>query len=227
MTPRYASRRWGARWPLTPPGSPRCGPLDPASEAAPRLLSSRGPRRGPPHAAGEAQALSRFGGPILPLGAAAEGSSRSWPARSTTSPAPSPTTRGGSAPLRERSRLRLQRGELGAHHFDPLAVLKELHAITKDKTVYEFLQHEVVDGFHDPRPSCMRWVEPAALGRPRGPREHGPGERCAVPRAVRALRSGCVGAAQGRAHPEQAHRAQEKPDEARLKEFEGDRHAAR
>lgn len=31
----------------------------------------------------------------------------------------------------------------------PLAVLKELRAITRDKTVYEFLQQEIVDGYHD------------------------------------------------------------------------------
>lgn len=31
----------------------------------------------------------------------------------------------------------------------PLAVLKELAAITRDKSVYEFLQQEIVDGFHD------------------------------------------------------------------------------
>lgn len=31
----------------------------------------------------------------------------------------------------------------------PLAVLKELHAICRDKSVYEFLQQEVVDGYHD------------------------------------------------------------------------------
>lgn len=31
----------------------------------------------------------------------------------------------------------------------PLAVLKELTAITRDKSVYEFLQQEIVDGYHD------------------------------------------------------------------------------
>src|SRR3954452_24102337 len=31
----------------------------------------------------------------------------------------------------------------------PQAVLEELEALTKDKTVYEFLQQEVVDGYHD------------------------------------------------------------------------------
>lgn len=31
----------------------------------------------------------------------------------------------------------------------PLAVLKELQAITRDKSVYEFLQQEIVDGYHD------------------------------------------------------------------------------
>lgn len=31
----------------------------------------------------------------------------------------------------------------------PLAVLKELVAITRDKSVYEFLQQEIVDGYHD------------------------------------------------------------------------------
>src|SRR4029079_9138206 len=31
----------------------------------------------------------------------------------------------------------------------PLAVLEELSALTKDKSVYEFLQEEVVDGYHD------------------------------------------------------------------------------
>jgi predicted Ser/Thr protein kinase len=31
----------------------------------------------------------------------------------------------------------------------PLAVLEELTALTKDKSVYEFLQEEVVDGYHD------------------------------------------------------------------------------
>lgn len=31
----------------------------------------------------------------------------------------------------------------------PLAVFKELHALCRDKSVYEFLQQEVVDGYHD------------------------------------------------------------------------------
>ncbi|MGV3625916.1 MAG: PrkA family serine protein kinase [Archangium sp.] len=31
----------------------------------------------------------------------------------------------------------------------PLAVLKELSALTRDKSVYEFLQQEIVDGYHD------------------------------------------------------------------------------
>ncbi|HSP19333.1 MAG TPA: serine protein kinase PrkA, partial [Myxococcaceae bacterium] len=31
----------------------------------------------------------------------------------------------------------------------PLAVLEELTALTRDKSVYEFLQEEVVDGYHD------------------------------------------------------------------------------
>lgn len=31
----------------------------------------------------------------------------------------------------------------------PLAVLKELSALVRDKSVYEFLQQEIVDGFHD------------------------------------------------------------------------------
>lgn len=31
----------------------------------------------------------------------------------------------------------------------PLAVLKELQALTRDKTVYEYLQQEIVDGYHD------------------------------------------------------------------------------
>jgi len=31
----------------------------------------------------------------------------------------------------------------------PLAVLKELEALTKDKSVYEYLQQEIVDGYHD------------------------------------------------------------------------------
>jgi predicted Ser/Thr protein kinase len=31
----------------------------------------------------------------------------------------------------------------------PLAVLKELQALTRDKSVYEFLQQEIVDGYHD------------------------------------------------------------------------------
>ncbi len=31
----------------------------------------------------------------------------------------------------------------------PLAVLKELLALTRDKSVYEFLQQEIVDGYHD------------------------------------------------------------------------------
>src|SRR5439155_13365733 len=31
----------------------------------------------------------------------------------------------------------------------PLAVLKELASLCKDKSVYEFLQQEVVDGYHD------------------------------------------------------------------------------
>ena len=32
---------------------------------------------------------------------------------------------------------------------NPLGVLEELHAICRDKSVYEFLQQEVVDGYHD------------------------------------------------------------------------------
>ncbi len=32
---------------------------------------------------------------------------------------------------------------------NPLAVLEELETLTRDKSVYEFLQQEVVDGFHD------------------------------------------------------------------------------
>src|SRR5207237_957087 len=31
----------------------------------------------------------------------------------------------------------------------PQAVLEELEALTRDKSVYEFLQQEVVDGYHD------------------------------------------------------------------------------
>ena len=31
----------------------------------------------------------------------------------------------------------------------PLGVLKELTALCKDKSVYEFLQQEIVDGYHD------------------------------------------------------------------------------
>jgi predicted Ser/Thr protein kinase len=31
----------------------------------------------------------------------------------------------------------------------PLAVLKELQALTRDKSVYEYLQQEIVDGYHD------------------------------------------------------------------------------
>jgi len=37
----------------------------------------------------------------------------------------------------------------GARCLTPLAVLAELEAICKDKSVHEFLQQEVVDGFHD------------------------------------------------------------------------------
>jgi len=40
----------------------------------------------------------------------------------------------------------------------PLTVLEELRAICKDKTVYEFLQLDVVDGFHDPE-EFVRAVE--------------------------------------------------------------------
>lgn len=40
----------------------------------------------------------------------------------------------------------------------PLAVLKELEAITRDKSVYEFLQQEIVDGYHDHR-DFVRVVE--------------------------------------------------------------------
>jgi len=40
----------------------------------------------------------------------------------------------------------------------PLAVLKELVAITRDKSVYEFLQQEIVDGYHD-HPEFVRIVE--------------------------------------------------------------------
>lgn len=40
----------------------------------------------------------------------------------------------------------------------PLAVLKELTAITRDKSVYEFLQQEIVDGYHD-HPEFVRVVE--------------------------------------------------------------------
>ncbi len=40
----------------------------------------------------------------------------------------------------------------------PLAVLEELEALCKDKSVYEFLQQEVVDGYHD-HEDCVRTTE--------------------------------------------------------------------
>ena len=37
----------------------------------------------------------------------------------------------------------------GARCLTPRAVLEELHALCRDKTVHEFLQQEIVDGYHD------------------------------------------------------------------------------
>ncbi len=73
-----------------------------------------------------------------------------------------------------------QNPELRVPH--PLAVLEELEALCKDKSVYEFLQQEVVDGYHD-HEEFVRVVEGEYLdrGRRRGARLDGAGLRGPVP----------------------------------------------
>ncbi len=104
----------------------------------------------------------------------------------------------------------------------PLAVLKELLAITRDKSVYEYLQQEIVDGYHD-HAEFVRIVENDYLD--------------VVDREVRES-MGLVTEAQyldlferyvqtvsawvkGERVQNKLTGAQEKPDEGRLAEFEG------
>ncbi len=104
----------------------------------------------------------------------------------------------------------------------PLAVLKELSALTRDKSVYEFLQQEIVDGFHD-HGEFVRVVENDYLD--------------VVDREVRES-MGLVSEAQyaelferyvqtvsawvkGERVQNKHTGAQEKPDELRMTEFEG------
>ncbi|MDP1824742.1 MAG: serine protein kinase PrkA [Archangium sp.] len=104
----------------------------------------------------------------------------------------------------------------------PLAVLKELLALTRDKSVYEYLQQEIVDGYHD-HAEFVRVVENDYLD--------------VVDREVRDS-MGLVSEQQyadlferyvqtvsawikGERVQNKHSGAQEKPDEARLAEFEG------
>lgn len=104
----------------------------------------------------------------------------------------------------------------------PLAVLKELQALTRDKSVYEYLQQEIVDGYHD-HAEFVRVVENDYLD--------------VVDREVRDS-MGLVSEAQyldlferyvqtvsawlkGERVQNKLTGAQEKPDEGRLQEFEG------
>jgi predicted Ser/Thr protein kinase len=104
----------------------------------------------------------------------------------------------------------------------PLAVLKELLGITRDKSVYEYLQQEIVDGYHD-HAEFVRIVENDYLD--------------VVDREVRES-MGLVSEAQyaelferyvqtvsawvkGERVQNKLTGAQEKPDEGRLAEFEG------
>lgn len=104
----------------------------------------------------------------------------------------------------------------------PLAVLKELLALTRDKSVYEFLQQEIVDGYHD-HAEFVRIVENDYLD--------------VVDREVRES-MGLVSEAQyaelferyvqtvsawvkGERVQNRMTGAQEKPDESRMTEFEG------
>jgi serine protein kinase len=103
----------------------------------------------------------------------------------------------------------------------PLAVLKELLALTRDKSVYEFLQQEIVDGYHD-HADFVRVVEAWYLD--------------VVDREVRES-MGLVSESQyldlferyvqtvsawvkGERVPNRVTGQSEKPDEARLAEFE-------
>jgi serine protein kinase len=104
----------------------------------------------------------------------------------------------------------------------PLAVLKELLALTRDKSVYEYLQQEIVDGYHD-HAEFVRIVESDYLD--------------VVDREVRES-MGLVSEHQyvelferyvqtvsawikGERVQNKHSGAQEKPDESRLAEFEG------
>ncbi|MFZ5440738.1 MAG: PrkA family serine protein kinase [Myxococcota bacterium] len=104
----------------------------------------------------------------------------------------------------------------------PLAVLKELLALTRDKSVYEYLQQEIVDGYHD-HAEFVRVVESDYLD--------------VVDREVRES-MGLVSEAQylelferyvqtvsawvkGERVQNKLTGAQEKPDEGRMGEFEG------
>ena len=70
----------------------------------------------------------------------------------------------------------------------PLAVLEELSDLCRDKSVYEFLQQEVVDGYHD-HEEFVRTVESALprVRRRRGAGVDAPGLRRAVHLALRAV----------------------------------------
>jgi predicted Ser/Thr protein kinase len=56
---------------------------------------------------------------------------------------------GGGASAREIKTALFNAMHAEASCLTPLAVLEELRALVKDKSVYEFLQQEVVDGYHD------------------------------------------------------------------------------
>jgi serine protein kinase len=104
----------------------------------------------------------------------------------------------------------------------PLAVLKELTALVRDKSVYEFLQQEIVDGFHD-HAEFVRVVEEQYLDwTDREVREsmglvsEGQYEEL-FERYVQTVSAWVKGERVSNRHTGQA----EKPDEGRLSEFEG------
>jgi predicted Ser/Thr protein kinase len=104
----------------------------------------------------------------------------------------------------------------------PLAVLKELTALVRDKSVYEFLQQEIVDGFHD-HADFIRAVEEQYLDwTDREVREsmglvsEGQYEEL-FERYVQTVSAWVKGERVTNRHTGQP----EKPDEGRLSEFEG------
>jgi predicted Ser/Thr protein kinase len=103
----------------------------------------------------------------------------------------------------------------------PLAVLKELLALTRDKSVYEFLQQEVVDGYHD-HTGFVRAVEAWYLDAVDREVRESMGlvtERQYLELFERYLQA--VSAwVKGERVPNRVTGQSEKPDEARLAEFE-------